>query len=555
MLATGPLLCAAALALALSPAYGDRLIHNVNGYGWMDGQLERFESLLIDSRGRVAATGPAAGWPQRADLERVDGAGATLLPGLIDSHGHVLALGLARRRVDLAGARSLAEALERVAAYAARFPGQPWILGRGWNQELWGGEFPRAADLDAVEAERPVWLSRVDDHAGWANSRAMALAGIDIGSPAPAAGMIRRDEAGLPTGIFIDEAEQLIERVIPEPSLREKREALTAALQELAGLGLTSVHDAGVTPDVAALYRDLADRRQMPIRIYAMLSGDPGVLEELGEPVADYGRGHLSIRSVKLYADGALGSRGAALLMPYADEPGHRGLKFHQDRQLESMIHRINAKGFQACVHAIGDAANAQVLDAFAAAQGGKPGSLRNRVEHAQVLALADIERFSELGVIASMQPIHATSDMWMAERRLEPERLAGAYAWRRLLAAGTVIAAGSDFPVEPANPFFGLHAAVTRQDRDGRPDGGWYPGEVMSREEALRAFTLEAAYAAHQEGELGSLEPGAWADFILVDRDFFAVEATDLWQLRVLETWVGGERVYRDPRQTSPSL
>lgn len=543
-----PFVLAAVLA-ALPAAAADLLLDHVNGYTLdRHGALQRFEALLID-RGRVVAIGRHDALAKCAgDARVVDGAGKTVLPGLIDAHGHVMGLGMALRQADLSGTATLDAAFDAVRAYAAARPDAPWVLGRGWNQARWKlGRFPTAAELDAIESARPVWLERVDDHAGWANTAAMRLAGIDATTKDPPGGRIERDADGRPTGVFVDAAMALIEAKIPPSSEDESSRALDVALAELARVGLTGVHDAGVDAATVARYRRYADAGRLTLRINAMIGGVGADFDQVaaGGPLVGYGGGFLDVRSVKLYSDGALGSRGAALLAPYADDPGNRGLLFHSPDELKAMIAKAVGKGYQVAIHAIGDAANREVLDAFAALGAKRGADLRHRIEHAQVVAPVDIPRFRRLGLIASMQPTHATSDMNMAEDRIGKERMRGAYAWRTFLAQGTVIAAGSDFPVESPNPFYGLHAAVTRQDHDGRPAGGWYPEQDLSRVEALRAFTLDAAYAGHAERRQGALEPGYWADFIVVDRDPFEVDAATLWSTVVLETWVGGKRVY----------
>jgi hypothetical protein len=289
----------------------------------------------------------------------------------------------------------------------------------------------------------------------------------------------------------------------------------------------------------------MADDGELAMRIYAMLSGAGANLDAMRQPLRAYGNDRLDIAAVKLYADGALGSRGAALLQPYSDDAENRGLPFYTLDELIGFTQKANDMGFQVGIHAIGDLGNRLALDAFDAVQGGAVSRLRNRVEHAQIIALEDIPRFAELGVIASMQPTHATSDMNMAEDRIGPERIKGGYAWRRLLDSGAVLASGSDFPVELANPWHGLYAAVTRQSRTGEPDGGWYSDQALSRAEALHSFTLAAAYAAHQEDRLGSLEPGKWADFVIIDRDYFEIPASEIDDIQVIETWVGGKRVF----------
>jgi len=422
-------------------------------------------------------------------------------------------------------------------------------LGGGWNQVQWNlGRFPTARELDLAVADRPAVLSRIDGHAEWLNTKALAAAGIDKATPDPVGGRIERDAAGNPTGVLVDKAMDLVDGFIPPPSVAERRAALKAALAHMNSVGLTAVGDADDTAKVIALYKEMADQGQLTVRVYAMIEDTGPDFETLSKsgPLIGYGRDRLTVRSVKLYADGALGSRGAALLAPYSDKPDQRGLLFLTGDAMEHRIETALKAGYQVNIHAIGDAANHQVLDAFEAAYRAVGGrQLRNRVEHAQVVALTDIPRFKQLDLIASMQPTHATSDKNMAESRIGKERLKGAYAWHTFLSQGTRIAAGSDFPVESDNPFFGLHAAVTRTDHGNEPKGGWHIEQAMTLEEAFRAFTLDAAYAQHQEKSIGSLETGKWADFIVVDRDPFKIPPADLWKIKVEQTWVAGERVY----------
>ncbi len=545
-----PLFC---LLLALMPAShaADLLVRNVNGYTLdSQGKLQHFQALLVE-HGKVLATGSNAQMEKRGGPARViDGHGHTLLPGLIDAHGHVLELGYARTRVDLTGTQSLREALARVKTYAAGHPEAKWITGGGWNQEIWKlGRFPTAKDLDAVVSDRPVWLSRVDGHAAWANSAAIKLAGISAATRDPHGGRIERDADGEPAGVFVDGATALVNARVPAPSPAQKAAALDAALAEMASVGLTGVGDAGIDLANYQLYRQYADQHKLTARIYAMILGtgdDFDVISQHG-PLIGYGNDFLSVRTVKLFADGALGSRGAAMLKPYSDDPHNRGLLFMQPDEMTAKINKAFGKGYQVAIHAIGDRANREVLDSYAAAYQTHPQAitLRNRVEHAQIVSLQDIPRFVPLQLIASMQPTHATSDMNMAEQRIGAERIKGAYAWQRFLKQGTVVAGGSDFPVESPNPFFGLYSAVTREDHQGQPPGGWYPQQHLSLRQALRAFTLDAAYAEHAEKTLGTLEPGKWADFILIDHDLFKYPANRIWNTQVLQTWVGGQRVY----------
>jgi predicted amidohydrolase YtcJ len=525
-------------ALSL-PAAADTVVDNIKGYSATATDVATFDYLVFGEDGRVVRVGNGAA---PAAAKRIDGRGRTLLPGLIDAHGHVSSLGLARLSVDLVGTRSLAEALDRIAAFAAANPDLPWITGRGWNQELWTVRaFPTAADIDRRVADRPVWLNRIDGHAGWANHAALARAGIDELSVAPPGGEILRDAAGKATGVLVDRAMELVEAVMPAPDIAALDKALGLAFAELLANGITSVHDAGIPVAEARLYQARAAAGLMPMRVYAMLAGIDAV-RAFGPPFASPDE-RLVVRAMKLIADGALGSRGAALLDPYTDAPASRGLVIEDRAALTEKTRAARALGYQVNVHAIGDGANRDVLDAFAAA-GVQPAD-RDRIEHAQIVALADIPRFASLGVVPSMQPIHATSDRLMAQARLGPERLAGAYAWRRFLDLGLRIPAGSDFPVEPVNPFLGWYAAVTRQGLDGEPPGGWLPDQVMTRAEAFRAFTLDAAHAAFQEDSLGSLDPGKWADFILLDADPFTVPPRAIADIRVTATFVAGMQAH----------
>lgn len=552
---TRPLQCSMlALALAAAAAHATTIIDNANGYTLnAQGDVVRFASLAFDDAGRILAVGATADVAAKVpQATHVDMAGRTVLPGLIDAHGHVFGLGEMLTQLDLSATTSLPQALAAIGDYARANATAAWVRGRGWNQENWKlGRFPTAQELDGAVADRPVWLERVDGHAGWANGRALALAGITDKTPDPVGGKIVRDAAGHATGVLVDAAQAMIYKVLPQPTEQEARTMLDRALETMASVGLTSAHDAGIGIGQDRLYRDYADHGKLTARIYAMIGGTGADFDQLAKngPLNGYGHDMYALRAVKLYADGALGSRGAALLAPYTDDPHSHGLLFHSNAEIDAMIAKAMKKGYQVNVHAIGDAGNRQILDTFAKeiplhhAQ-----ALRHRIEHAQVVTLADIPRFKSIGIIPSMQPTHATSDKNMAEQRIGPERMKGAYAWRTFLAQGSRIACGSDFPVEAPNPFFGIHAAVTRQDADGNPIAGWYPEQEMSLKEAFRCFTLDAAYAGHQENTLGSLERGKYADFIVVDRDLFKISPYDIHKTVVLETWVGGHRVYRKP-------
>jgi predicted amidohydrolase YtcJ len=527
-------------------ANAETALHNITGYTSTNDGIHDFSVLIYDDDGRVVASGDDNLLSHYPNAERIDGNGKFVLPGLIDAHAHVYGLGFLEISLNLAGTPSLDDAVRRIDEYGTDNPHAAWILGRGWNQVLWPVDaFPKADDIDGVISDRPVWLRRIDGHAGWANTAALKVAGINDDTPDPTGGKIIRDDNGHATGILIDVAMDLMNPHLPQPNKNDIRKAHQVAIEELVALGMTGVHDTGIGITEAEVYMSQADDGELDVRIYAMLSDAGENLDAIGKPLRSLGNDHLDIAAVKIYADGALGSRGAAMFEPYSDDDENTGLAFLSQAELDAKVKKANDMGFQVGIHAIGDQGNRMSLDAFDKVQNGEPSLLRNRVEHAQIIALEDIPRFKELGVIASMQPIHATSDMNMAEDRIGTERIKGGYAWRRLLDAGAVIASGSDFPVEPANPFLGLYAAVTRQDRNGLPENGWYSGQALSRAEALHSFTLAAAFAAHQEDRMGSLETGKWADYIVVDRDFFQIPADEIDDIEVLQTWVGGKLVY----------
>jgi predicted amidohydrolase YtcJ len=525
------------------------ILHDIEGYTFQDDEVAGFEAMVMQ-HGRILATGKLAELAESfPDANHISGNGYTVLPGLIDSHAHVMGLGFQELDIDVSGIASLEETLQIISAYREENPDNEWYVGRGWNQVLWeSNEFPTSGDLDMVVDDRPVWLTRIDGHAGWANTKAMELAGISNDTADPQGGRIIRNEAGEATGIFIDTAMNYIREKIPERTDSEREMALKLATDKMASYGITSVHDARIDEHDWELYTRFADEGLLKTRIYAMIDGTGETFDRLAEngPVYGYADDMLALRSVKISADGALGSRGAALLDDYHDDPGNKGLLFYEQGELNEMVFKGASLGFQMNIHAIGDAANRQVLNSFEfISRELENDTLRHRIEHAQVVHPDDIPRFTELGIIASMQPTHATSDMNMAEDRVGSERIKGAYAWQTFLNQGTRIAGGSDFPVEAVNPFYGLYAAVTRQDFDGNPPGGWYSEQALSREEALRIFTIDAAYAAHQDDIIGSLTPGKYADFILTDKNYFEIDSSEIWKLNILETWVAGERVY----------
>lgn len=524
------------------------VIGNVKGYTLSNsGALIQFSYLAFEN-GKVIAIGDQTILNGLADSQVIDGKGKTLLPGLIDSHGHQLMLGETLLNIDVRDIKTAKETAEFVKNYADKNPQLPWITGRGWNQVLWPDKaFPTSKQLDEYISNRPVWLKRIDGHAGWANSHALKLANINKDTLDPPGGKIERDENGEPSGVLIDTAMSLLTQHIPDANEAALTANLNAATQHLLSLGVTSMHDAGISESVYHFYRKKAQNNQLGMRIYAMLSAvDPKLENMLGKGRISDEKDMLSIRSVKAYGDGALGSRGAALLAPYSDEPENMGLLITQEYQLKPLFDLVISNGFQLNFHAIGDRANQLALDQFAQTFESIGGSeLRHRIEHAQVIALNDIPRFKQLGIIPAMQPTHATSDMNMAEDRIGKDRLRGAYAWKRFVEQGSPIAMGSDFPVELANPFYGLHAAVTRQDRQNQPKAGWIPSQSLSLEQAFKGFTIDSAYAAHQEDVLGGLTVGKWADFILIDQNIFAISPQQIWRTKVLETWLAGEKVY----------
>lgn len=536
---------ALAVILSAGAAEARTVVVNANGYTFDDiGRLEKFGGLIIGDDGRVERLLKPG---ETADGDVVDAGGRTLLPGLIDAHGHVMGLGFMALQTDLSDTTSIDQALAKVASDAAAMPERAWIVGRGWNQVRWGlDRFPTAEELDIAVADRPVWLARVDGHAGWANSSALKASGITAKTPDPAGGRIERDANGKPTGVLIDTAMTLVEKKLPVPTEAENVAALETALQIIASVGLTGVHDAGIDRATWGLYEQFAKNGKLTARISAMADGADTlrVIAPKGPTGWLYGD-RLALNTVKLLADGALGSRGAAMLEPYSDDPENTGLMIMEGAQLRNLIASASMRGFQVNIHAIGDKANREVLNAFADIQKMGQPLVRPSIEHAQILAPDDIGRFAKLGVIASIQPTHATSDKAMAEDRVGPERIKGGYAWKTLVNSGARIAGGSDFPVEPANPFYGLHAAVTRQDRDGQPPKGWYANEAMTLQQAFAAFTTGAAYAGQQERSVGTLTPGKWADFILIDGDLFKMPPGDIWKVKVLETWLAGKRVY----------
>ena len=534
---TKPLFALAAAFLA-SAAPATTLIDHANGIQ-VDaaGHVQHFTGLLIGDDGKVVRllrAGDAR--PKAATV--IDEHGRTLLPGFIDSHGHVMELGIDALRLDVVGTRSLAELQQRLRDYAAPHPGTGWIEGAGWNQELWPDKkYPTAADLDAIVPDRPVVLERVDGHALVANSAAMRAAGVTAQTPAPAGGQIIN-------GVFIDNAKELINRAIPAPTQAEQDQAFAKAQEILLGFGVTSVGSMSTSLDDWNTFRRAGDSGTLNIRLMVYLLGlDP--LKAIPRPTPWLYGDRLRAQGVKFFADGALGSRGAWLKQPYSDAPGTTGNQLNSDADLRTQEDAAAAAGFQLATHAIGDAANAQVIGTYEWLDRKYGMNRRFRIEHAQVVDCADLPRIGRGHMIASMQPTHQTSDRLMAEKRLGLARLKCAYAWQSMLKTGAKLAFGTDFPVESPNPFPGLAAAVSRQDIEGQPPGGWFPEERLTFAQALHAYTRGGAYAGFAEQKIGALDPGKWADFVIVDRDVSKASVPELYRTQVLETWVAGKKVW----------
>ena len=534
-------------ALLASPAWPSTLIDHANGIQ-VDaaGHLQHFSGILIGDDGKVVRLLLGNEARPRATTT-VDAGGRTMLPGIIDAHGHVMELGRDALQLDVVGTHSLGELQQRLRAYAAAHPDVKWIMGAGWNQELWPDKkFPTAADLDAIVPDRPVVLERVDGHALVANSAAMRAAGVTASTRAPAGGEIIN-------GVFVDNAKALINQAVPAPTQAEQDQQFAKAQEILLGFGVTAVGSMSTSLEDWSTFRRAGDAGTLRVRLMVYLLGlDP--LKAIPHPTPWLYGDRLRAVGVKFFADGALGSRGAWLKQPYADAPGITGNRLHSDAELRAQEDTAAASGFQLATHAIGDAANAQVIGNYEWLNGKYGLNRRWRIEHAQIVDCADLPRIGRAHIIASMQPTHQTSDWQMAEKRMGLARLKCAYAWESLLRTGAKLAFGTDFPVESPNPFPGLAAGISRQDMSGQPAGGWFPEERLSFEQALYAYTRGAAYAGFAEEKIGALEPGKWADFIIVDRDPTKADPQQLARTQVLETWVVGKRAWSRTPSASPA-
>jgi predicted amidohydrolase YtcJ len=543
--------CAHAQQAAQTPA--DLVVTDARIYT-VDANRPVAEAMAIRD-GRVLFVGSVQGaLSHRGPATRViELQGRTVIPGMIDAHAHLPGLGSALRTVDLVGTRSYDEVVARVAARARELPVGTWVVGRGWDQNQWGDtRFPSHEALSRAVPDHPVYLTRVDGHAALVNAAALRSAGLTAATTDPDGGRIERAADGAPAGVLVDAAMGLVSSRIPAAPRSEQVTAIRAAVAEVNRWGLTGMHDAGVDAGTIDIYEELARAGDFNLRNYVMIRSDDATLERYFRrgPQSGLYDGRIWIRSIKISADGALGSRGAALLEPYSDEAHHSGLVLTSPERVREVAGRALRAGFQLNTHAIGDRANRFVLDAYEQALAETPrADHRFRVEHAQILHPQDIPRFAALDVIPSMQASHQTSDMYWAERRVGSTRLLGAYAWRSLLDLGVPIPNGSDFPVEAVNPLISFHSSVTRQDADAYPAGGWYPAQRMTREEALRSMTIWPAYAAFQEDVLGSLTPGKYADFVVLDRDIMRVAPEEILGTRVLATYLGGRAVYEASR------
>ena len=475
----------------------------------------------------------------------IDLKGATVVPGFVDAHAHLGGLGRSLRRLNLVGTKTYDELLKRVEAWKKKLRAGAWIVGHGWNQEIWDTKtLPTHHRLSKITPDHPVFLLRIDGHAALANAKAMKIAGVNRNTKDPEGGDVIMGEDGEPTGIFIDTAEDRINRRAPGSSFEKIKRDLLAAQERCLQDGLVGVHDAGIGEAGIRAYQELVKEGKLKLRVYGMLSGGRWAIDFMKKEKPTTGE-RFSLRCVKLYVDGALGSRGAWLIKPYTDKPKNDkgepnvGLNVTPLAELRAVSIAADENGYQVAIHAIGDRGNRESLKIL-------KGMMRPRIEHAQVIAVKDIPLFKEYGVIASMQPTHATSDMNMAQKRVGAERIKGAYAWKTLLKQGTVIASGSDFPVESHKPLWGFFSAVARTDQDGKPKGGWYVNEAMTREQALRSFTWGSAYAAFEEETSGTLAPGMRADFVVLSKDIMKCEPGEILKTEVEMTVIGGEVVFQ---------
>ncbi len=552
------LICALIILFSCTPREEVDLILS-NGKVYTGDENNTKAETVVVNDGSIVYVGPASG-AKKYDGRSIDLDGKTVIPGLIEGHAHIMGMGYALLNVDLREAQSYEEVVEMVAKRAETTPEGQWILGRGWHQDKWETKpedmlrgFPTHDLLSERVPNHPVWLRHASGHAALGNAKAMEIAGINENSNQPDGGEIFKGLDRKPTGIFNETAQGLIGRVVPDNSKETDTQALKLALEECFRNGIVGFHNAGSGPDHINLFKEFAEKNELKLRLYVMLNGRDSVLldEYFSNGIEEnLFNNQLTVRSVKLYADGALGSRGAWLIEEYSDAPGVHGHNVMPMEAIEDITARAYKAGFQVCIHAIGDRANKEVLDiyerTFNLYPEGAPKEPRFRIEHAQHFHPDDIPRFAELGVIPAMQAIHMSSDRPWAINRLGKERIEwGAYMWQTLLQSGAKIVNGTDAPVEPINPLASFYASVSRRTLKGTPDGGFEPAEKMTREQALRSYTLDAAYGAFLEDQTGSLEVGKWADITILDKDIMTIDEEEILSTSVEMTIIGGEIVY----------
>ena len=478
----------------------------------------------------------------------IDLKGATVLPGLTDAHMHLISLGQSLVKLNVTGTASKDEVIKKVKEEAMKLIPGKWLTGEGWDQNDWPvKEFPDRKDLDEITKNNPVYLTRIDGHAAWVNSKALEMAHISETSKDPAGGKILKEpKSNKPTGILIDNAIEAVSKLIPPPTKDEIKNYVLKAMKHCVENGLTMVHDAGASVNDVKIYKELLDENKFLIRLYVMLSDDKETLDYYFAKGPEIGLKDdmLTIRAIKLYADGAMGSRGALFFEPYNDDPGNKGLAMIEESKLKELSNKAAGSGWQLCTHAIGDKAIFMTLNAYGEALKGH-NDARFRIEHAQAVRLTDLDMFAKFNIIAAMQPIHATSDMYWAEKRIGPDRIKGAYAWRSFLNKNVVVAGGSDAPVESINPLLGIYAAVSRKDLKGYPEKGWYPEQKLTITEAIKIFTETPAYASFIEKSKGIIKEGYWADFTVLDKDITMLPASEIPNTKIIHTIVNGKIVY----------
>ena len=518
----------------------DLVVYNANVYT-VDRKFSKAEAFAV-KEGKILETGSSKNIRKRyLAAEQLNAEGKAIFPGFIDGHSHFYAYGEGLQTVDLVGTGSWEEIIEKVKAFAVQNP-EGWILGRGWDQNDWSvKEYPNNQKLNELFPGRPVLLSRIDGHAAIVNQAAITQAGLKAGQTLTGGEV--ETENGKLTGILIDNAVDLVSSKIPQSTPNQRRESFLDAQKNCFAVGLTSVVDCGLDYPMIKVIDELQKNKELKMRMYVMLSDNPANYKYLFENGA-FKTERLDVRSFKVYADGALGSRGACLLHPYSDKPGHYGFLLSDKKHFAEVAEKIAAKGFQMNTHAIGDSANREILNVYAKVLKGK-NDQRWRIEHAQVINSADFKLFGENNIIPSVQSTHATSDMYWAADRLGVERVKGAYAYKQLLDQNGWLVLGTDFPVEDINPMLTFYAAVVRKDKKGFPAAGYQMENALSREEALRAMTIWAAKGSFEEKEKGSIEPGKFADFVILDQDIMKVDPSALFNTKVLKTYLNGEKVF----------